>query len=197
MGARIRRKTGILLVLMATPLAAASAEDYELRIAIDDGTPDGQLFIELDDATNGLDLDSLQVGESRSLIDKSGRAVLMTRTVDGFELNVNGRIIELPALGGEATHDVHIAGAGDAAVEIERHVRVVDKTAGPNDAVTVISRSPIDKATRDVIRDALAAAGHDARVEFIDTSALPEVTGASRHGERHIRIVSEEINATQ
>ncbi|MDX1482657.1 MAG: hypothetical protein R3315_13320 [Woeseiaceae bacterium] len=180
--------------------AAASDRNYELRIAIDDGTPDGQLFIELDDATSGVDFDGLQVGESQSIVDSSGRNVLVTRTAKGFELNVDGRVIELPPLDGDPAGGLRAADSQDATIEIERHLHAVDPAANGDDTITISSSSAIDEATRESIRQALRSAGHDADVEFIDTAGLPVTTEMNRTGsrvEKRVKVISREINATQ
>lgn len=193
--------TAVLVAAFALPLAAAESDrNYELRIAIDDGTPDGQLFIELDEATSGIELDGLQIGESQSIVDSSGRTLLVTRTSEGFELNVDGRIIELPPLDDDPVGGMNPAGPDDSAIEIERHVRVVDATATSADVITIISSAAIDEATREAIRQTLGAAGHDADVEFIDATGLPMTTEANRNGsqvERRVKVISREIDATQ
>lgn len=196
-----RLTTAVWVAAIALPLAAAASDrNYELRIAIDDGTPNGQRFIELDDATSGIDFDSLQMGESQSIVDASGRTMLVTRTAQGFELNVDGRIIELPPLDGDPVGGLNVADPGNTAVEIERQLRVVDTTAEADDAITIISSSAIDAATRETIRQALRSAGHDADVEFIDAAGLSVTTEANRTGsgvDRRVKIISREINATQ
>ena len=65
----------LAVALFTIPLVvlAEVVQKHELRIAIDDGSADGQLFVNLDDAASGIDLASLQVGESQSIVDESGR----------------------------------------------------------------------------------------------------------------------------
>lgn len=195
---RISGLMSLLILLLALP-AAASADEAakrELKIAIDDGTPDGQLFINLDDA-DSVSLHDMQVGESRSIVDESGRSILVTRTVEGLEMNVDGRIIDLPELGGAST--LHPAADGET-VNVEEKMIFVSRDSGVDAAgITIISGEAIDAATQDGIRALLSSAGHGSDVHFIDRSSLHVTDGEGHAGgihHREIRVLTKERDAT-
>jgi hypothetical protein len=94
-------KTGKILPLaLALGLAATAfaGEETHMKIAVvkDDG--DGDVRIELDSDDIGFNLDELQVGESRSVVDKSGQSILITRTTAGYTFDVDGETIDMPLI---------------------------------------------------------------------------------------------------
>ena len=130
-------------------MGAEQVIERKLQIAIDDGTGDGQFFIDMDDGHTAIDLDDLQLGETRSLVDSNGRPILITRTQDGFELNVDGKQIELPNFDHPtsgswipADHDM------DIDVDVTRELRV--ERVGDADGITIISGKSIDETTKSV-----------------------------------------------
>jgi hypothetical protein len=187
----------LLILAVGLPMGATAdqATKQALKIAIDDGTPHGQLFINLDDAET-VSLHDMQVGESRSIIDDSGRSILVTRTDQGLEINVDGRVIQLPAI--DDGMDVHLAGDAET-VNIEKKMVFVSKAGDADKAgITIISGRAIDESTRDSIRSLLASAGYETDVRFIDSSKLQGADGDAHAGmhHRHIRVLTEERDAT-
>lgn len=170
----------------------------ELRIAIDDGTPDGQFFIDLDDAGSGIDLSDMQMGESRSIVGESGRSVLVTRVANGLELNVDGRIVEVPDFA-ESPDFVHPAANDAVSVDQEliRAVHVVDAGSAVvgDDGIVIVSPGRIDDATRDGIRSLLSSAGHADDVTFLDAESGVH-QGHAIDEDREIRIIERKVNAT-
>ncbi len=78
--------------------------------------------IKIDSEELGFDwreLHGMQEGENRSIIDESGRNILVTREADGFTLNIDGEIIELPMLFG-GHHSMVWAEDGDE-VDVNVH----------------------------------------------------------------------------
>lgn len=160
-------------VLAATVLFATAAfsgdkvhPKLEIKVVSDDGS--GESVVVLDSDTLGFDMHEMQVGENRSVVDKNGRAVLITRNEDGFTMDVDGKTIDLPAIGRH--HDAKVwahHGAGNSDVD----VRVIRAHPGGDpmgkDGVLIFSGKEIDAATQELIRTALAAAGHD-EVRFAD-----------------------------
>ena len=69
---------------------------------------DSDIHIEIDSNDMGFNLDDLQVGESRSVVDDDGRSILVTRSDDGFSFTVDGKTIDLPALHREHESDVWV-----------------------------------------------------------------------------------------
>ena len=196
----IRRAcAGILLMTAMSMFATADVRTmHELRIAIDDGTPDGQFFIDLDDAGSGIDLHDMQMGESRSIVGESGQSVLVTRVANGLELNIDGRIVEVPDFA-RGPDFVHMA-ANDAVSidqEVMRAVHIVDagSAVAADDGIVIVSPERIDDATRDGIRSLLSSAGHADDVIFLD--AVSSVHQRQEIDEEHqIRIIERKVNAT-
>ena len=122
------------------------------------------------------DLHGMQEGENRSIIDESGRNILVTREADGFTLNIDGEIIELPMMFGRH----HAMDWSEDGEEVDVNVHVMHRTqlAGRHDmnGTMIISGKPIDAATQQQIKLLLESAGYDSDVNFIDREVV--------HGER-------------
>ena len=174
------KSTKLLLGLALISLAgsALAGEDVRMKIAVavvDDASGDETRF-EINTKDLGFDLHDMQEGENRSIIDESGRNILITRENDGFTLNIDGKIIELPALLGEH-HGMLMAGDGDGDLA-DMDVRVMHH-GGPMamhglhemDDTMIISPKPIDDATQQAIKSLLESAGYGSDVSFIDRQA--------------------------
>ena len=124
------------------------------------------------------DLHGMQEGENRSIVDESGRNILITREADGFTLNIDGEIVELPMLFG-GHHAMAWAEDGDE-VDVNVHVmrRAQFADSHDMDGTMIISRKPIDDATKQQIKLLLESAGYESDVNFIDREAA--------HGEQII-----------
>jgi len=124
----------------------------------------------------GFNLHEMQEGENRSIIDESGRSVLVTRTADGFTFNIDGEIVEMPALFGGH----HAMAWSEDAEEVDVNMHVMHRTQSASrhdmDGTMIISAKPIDDATQQQIKLLLESAGHESEVNFIDREAA--------HGER-------------
>lgn len=146
-------------VLAATVLFATAAfsgdkvhQKMEIKVVSDDGS--GESVVVLDSDTLGFDMHEMQVGENRSVVDKNGRAVLITRNEDGFALDVDGKTIDLPAIRRHHDGKVWAHQGGDPMGK---------------DGVLIFSGKEIDAATQELIRTTLATAGHN-EVRFADGS---------------------------
>lgn len=204
------------VVLFAIPLAvlAETAERHAFKIAIDDGSPDGQLFVNLDDES-GIDLGAMQVGESQSIVDAAGNTVLVTRTESGFDLNVDGRSITIPDFTAAEQiflHDVDDDFAdididfADVQVDVDEAIHIAHaaeaqgvlvmngEIADASDDITIVSEAGIDTATREAVRAALQAGGYDADVTFIDTDSATSTSKDFEHAEVHV--VRKRVHAT-
>ncbi len=106
----------ILAVACATLLIAAAgfaADETEIEKRI-------QIKIAADDEMIAIDADDMEVGETRQSFTESGKEVLITRTEGGFDLEVDGKEIDL-GLGGEGHHSVfNMHGDQDAKVIIKK-----------------------------------------------------------------------------
>jgi hypothetical protein len=162
----------IALTIGALGLLGVALADEEIKrkIAIeivDDGA-DGEVRIEFDSDDPGFDLHDMQVGENRSIVDKTGRAILVTRESDGFTFEVDGKTIEMPVLndGHHGAFWVDEKHARDVDVHVMRDRNIV--TTDSMDGIMIMSGKPIDEATQQAIRSLLESAGHGSDVHFID-----------------------------
>jgi hypothetical protein len=162
--------------LLATFLFAAAAyagekgqHKIEIQVIADDG--DGETHLTLDSDDLGFSLEDMQVGENRSITDKAGRPVLITRTDDGYSFDVDGKIIDMPALGKHRDHgDANVwISKGDMAPHADVDVHVMHDSAASNvvidtmdgEGVMIFSGKEIDDATQQIIRTALESTGHE------------------------------------
>ena len=69
--------------LMPAGIAMAEKDmEMEIKIAIDDGSDGELVFLNLDSENMGFALHDMQVGEIQSVVDESGRSILITREED-------------------------------------------------------------------------------------------------------------------
>lgn len=118
---KFKNLVSITAVLMLASAAFAGEEMHtKMKIAVVDGSDDGEVRVELDSDELGFDLHDMQVGENQSVVDASGRSILVTRETDGFLLNVDGKTIKLPALDGD--HESVWVENIDADADVDVHV---------------------------------------------------------------------------
>ena len=152
-----------------------------------DGHGSDGVHLKLDSDDLGFNLEDMQEGETRSIVDENGRSILITREAKGFNINVDGETIELPLLDGG--HEVMWFGDSDGRdVEVDFQMM-----GGANfistdnfDGVTILSSKPIDDVTREGIKSILTSSGHSGEVNFIDTESGP-------HGKHEVRIIKKEV----
>ena len=180
-------KTAILAASLIMAGAAVAGEKhhmkFEIAIADDDGT--GEVMLNLDSDDLGFNLHDMQEGETRSIVDESGRSILITREAEGFKFDVDGRTIKMPLFGSE--HGAMWVGDGageDVRIHVMRDAEFVSN--GSFDGVHIISSDPIDDVTQEGIKALLISAGHSGDVKFIDTSDGP-------HGMHEVRIIKKEV----
>ena len=138
-----------------------------IEVAGDDTSEDVKFKLDSDDL--GFDLDEMQVGETRSVVDESGRSVLITRNETGFSFNVDGKTIEMPHFADFDGEDIDwVSAHGDADVNLHVVRRHGAGTLSDIDGTVVISPKPIDAATQASIQSILEAGGYGSEVEFID-----------------------------
>jgi len=160
-------------MLLATVALAGESTTKHIQIIVDDGSNSDQIVINLDSNNMGFDLEEMQEGETQSIIDESGRAILITRGADGIKIEVDGKTIEMPLLDG--LHGAVMLDDVDMDIDVSSNVHVVRKhfVMGGDEinGVTIISATPIDDATRESIRAVLTASGQSGDVNFIDQTA--------------------------
>lgn len=144
-----------VVMLAATVLFAASAyagekghQKIEIKVAKSGGG--AERVVSLDSEALGFNMHEMQVGENRSVVDTNGTPVLITRTENGFTLDVEGETIDLPSFDRHRGHnaDVHV-------VRDDVHVESMK-----SEGVLIFSGKEIDEATQQIIRSALESAGH-------------------------------------
>jgi hypothetical protein len=81
-------------------VAALAEERQEMKIVVAGALPEESATIHwIGSGDAGLDIHSMQVGETQSIVDEAGRAVLITREEEGFRFDVDGQTIVMPAFG--------------------------------------------------------------------------------------------------
>lgn len=178
--------------LLATAAIAGEEQRTKIEIEIDDDASGHQSFkFDSDDA--GFNLDDMAVGETRELTGEAGNTAQVTRTEDGFEMDVNGEKIDLSGMhemGGP--HAIHMHEGGDHK-KMKHHKKMRMIKTDDDNGVTIISGKAIDDATRDRIREALESSGQDGEVIFIDSS---ELTAGGAHKRHEVRIIRKEVDVT-
>jgi len=188
----ILKKFAVLFWAFLLATAAVAGEEYRTRIEIQvDDDESGHQSFKFDSKDAGFDPHDLAVGETRVLTGESGNTAQLTRTEDGFEMEVNGETIDLGDLTDmDDPHSMHrVAGDG----EMKKHKKIKMIKTDDEHGVTIISGDAIDDATRDRIREVLESAGHDGEVVFIDSN---ELTAAGPHGRHEVRIIKKEVDVT-
>jgi len=125
-----------------------------IEVVGEDGANGTHFTINSDDL--GFDLAEMQVGESRSIVDESGKSILITRGQNSFSVNIDGETIELPHFGGDEHGGLHVM----SDVNVTRMNEM--------SATMILSPKPIDDATQQAIRSLLESAGYGSDVDFID-----------------------------
>lgn len=156
---------------------------FKIAIAEDDGN--GEVVVNLDSDDLGFDLQDLQEGETRSIVDESGRSILITREAKGYKIDVDGKTIEMPLF--ESEHgSMWVSDGYNEDVEIHMMGDAKFVSIGDFSGVNIISSEPIDEITQEGIKALLASSGHSGDVNFIDTSDGP-------HGLHEVRIITKEV----
>jgi hypothetical protein len=186
------KQIAVLTATVGLAAAAFAGEEMKTRmaIAIVDDDSDGVTRIELDGADLDFNLHDMQEGENRSIVDKSGRNVLITREAEGYRFDIDGKTIRMPLFDREY-HDATWVSDGDV-MDFDVHVMhdSTMATAHSMDGVTIVSEKPIDEATQQAITSMLESAGHGSEVRFVDTSAAD----GGPHG---IKVIEKRVEITQ
>jgi len=186
--------------LIGTAAIAGEEHRTHIKIAVDGEGKDHQV-IEFDGQDADIDLESLAVGESKTLTDKSGKEVTVSRTKKGLVFGVDGETIEIDHMLGDLhdvddVHDIDIEIDGHdmdkVVVKKHKNVRVIKTDS--SDGVTIISSNEIDADTRARIEEVIREADADGEVTFIDGSELGDDMQA--HETREVRIIKTEQDVT-
>ena len=176
--------------LLATVLFAAAAyageKDHsaiEIVVISDDAAGKTRLTLDSDDL--GFNLQDMQIGENRAIVDKEGRSILITRGEDSYSFDVDGKTIEMPLFD---SHENMALWASDADHTSNVDVRVMHEGMAPNvmvhdQGVMIFSGKKIDEATQQIIRTALESAGHES-VHF---------AGGDEGGPHQVRVIKKVV----
>lgn len=178
-------------ILLASAAVAGDQERTHIKIAVDNDTA-GEHTFTFDSEDSGIDLQSMAVGETHALTDASGNVATISRTLDGFEVDVAGETVALGNLGGVEPFEVFVhEGDHHSNVHGDEHVKKIRMIKTGNDAsITVISGQSISDSVRQKIRDALTSEGVDGDVEFIDGSEFDSDV------KKEVRVIRKEIDVT-
>jgi hypothetical protein len=191
---------GLCALFAAAVVQADHKQETKIKVEINDDGSGEQTFV-FDSQDAGFDLQSMQVGETRSVTDRNGTTANIRRTEDGFELDLNGKTLELPDMqtheGMHREHDVQVLIDSDD-VDIAKGAEKVKKIkvmrSGAANGVTIISGSEIDTATRERIAEVLKDSGHKGEIMYIDDESL---AGEHQAGaRREVRVIRKEVDVT-
>ena len=178
----------IAVCLFATTAIAGEKIHHKVEVVVIGADNDGETRIVLDSDDLGFDLHDMQVGENQSIVDKDGRAILVTRTEEGFTFDVDGKTIKMPLFEGHGDQSVWF-GDGDLMADIDVHVMHDRMSANSMhmEGVIIFSGKEIDTATQDEIRSVLKSAGHT-EVSF---------AGGDDNAQHHVRVIKKVVEVTQ
>ena len=183
------KQTATLLATILFATAAYSGENQhhkmEIKVIADDGSGETHLTLDSDDL--GFNLHDMQVGENRSIVDKEGRSILVTRGEENFSFDIDGKTIELPVYSGHEDGNVWVS-KGDYTSDFDvrvMHDGMVPDVMFDDEAVVIFSGKTIDEATQQIIRTALESAGHE-NVRF---------AGGDDGGPHRIHVVKKVVEA--
>ena len=168
------RKLAAIAVLLIFGATAFAQEEHKMKfevIVAEDGADETTSF-SWSGADTDFDMQDMQVGESRSIIDESGQSVLITRETDGIKIDVDGKTIMMPEMPGIGAHGASMAfvDGGDMDIDVQVIGHGGFMTSGGPEGVTIITDEALDESTKASIEAVLQSAGRDDKVTFIDGS---------------------------
>jgi hypothetical protein len=193
--------TKFVLALAIIGLVGVALADEEARtkIAIEvvDDASDGDVRIELDSDELGFNLHDMQVGENRSIVDKSGKSIFVSRDADGFSFEVDGKTIRMPAFDGRHHGAMWIDGGQGENVDV--HVMQGSNfiSADRMHGIVIMSDKPIDATTQQAITSLLESAGHGSEVRFINHEGPHVAIPHDGSGPHQVKIVRKHVEVTE
>jgi hypothetical protein len=191
----------IALTLTFGATALADVEEHrEIKVVIEGQSTDGGTAFSWTSDHPGFDMENMQVGETQSIIDESGKSVLITREADGFRFDVDGESIKMPDMGsmdmssmGMGPHAASIAIMDVSNMATDIDVEVIGghemMSMHSNTGVTIVSGEALDASTQESIKAVLLSVGRGTDVSFIDASG-----GADG---RHVSIIKQKVEIVQ
>jgi len=161
----------VVSLALATVAVADENAEMKIKIVVDDGGIGEPVFVNLDSDTMGFALHDMQEGEIQSVVDETGRSILITREADGIKFEVDGKTINMPLLGTENDAIwIDDGNVEDIDVQVHRLGGFVGHDG--SDGVMIISGKTIDDATQESIRSLLLSSGYDDDVEFMNSGKM-------------------------
>ena len=195
---RISKSTQLILLTMLVSgflLTFAYAQDpaieqeTKIELIVADEVGDKATRIDWTSNDPNIDFMSMQVGESQSIVDESGRNILVTKEEGGLRFNVDGESIIVPDMGemhGEHMAIAMVAADGSTTLERDIDVNVIHGNATATaPGAMIITDKPLDAATQDSIRSLLQSAGEN-DVKFV----------ASDSENRQIKVIRKQVEVT-
>lgn len=179
----------LVSILLAGTALAGEEIKTKVAIALVDSDVGGEVRLEFDSDEVGFNLHDMQEGENRSIVDKSGRTVLITREADGYKFDIDGKTIRMPSFDGEhrGATGVSDGDVTDVDVHVMHDTRVAK--AHSMDGVMILSEKPIDEATQQAIKSMLESAGHGSDVRFVDASGSDRGPHAIKVIEKKVEVI--------
>lgn len=183
------RKSLVLMAVLglASTALAGEVKHRSLSIAVVDDETRAEARVELDEESLGFELEDMQVGENRAVIDNNGQNVLITREDDGYRFDVGGKTIRAPLYHSTADDEFDIVVNGAPHAAHAPPPPPLPPIAPGRTGTTIISAEPIDDDTQRAIEDLLKAAGHDPDVRFVSRADAGGI-------EHEVRIVRKQVS---
>ncbi|MEM9333614.1 MAG: hypothetical protein AAGA33_02085 [Pseudomonadota bacterium] len=164
------RRLTLAMGLLAFAIPALANDDIKTEFDVKIVAIDGDDPVNIAFSSDSIDFDpmNLQIGENRSFTDDQGRNILVSRDETGFQFNIDGKTIELPAFD-------EVIDVADIDINVDTDSRVVVERIGGGDGITILSSEAIDDATRQSIEAILQSAGYDDAVHFVDDATMKKV----------------------
>ena len=186
------------VALIFSSAAAEVEEQHVMKIVVaGDSTSDSTAF-HWSSNDSGFDMQGMQLGETHSIVDESGRSVLITREAEGFKFDIDGETIVVPDFDFDAPHMAFVGGS-DFSTDVDVEIMGEhDMTSGSmslmmpgheSNGVTIISGEALDASTKESLKAVLQSAGRDDEVIFID--------GSGGSDGKQVRVIRKQIEIAQ
>lgn len=173
-----------------------TGHEVRIEVIVADGDMGEATAINWINTNPDIDLHNMQVGESQSIVDESGRSILVTREENGLRFEVDGKSVVVPDMGEiHGTSMVHgstaafVLADGTQDIDHDFDIEVVsdghDMATPVAGGVMIVTKEPLDASTQESIRSVLQSAGNTDEVTFIDRS------GAG--GARHVKVIRKKV----
>ncbi len=178
------------VTLIFSAAAAEVEEKQVMKIVVAGDSSGDSTAIHWSNDESDFDMQSMQLGETHSIVDESGRWVLITREAEGFRFDVDGETVVVPDFDFDAPHMAFMGGSDfstDVDVEILGGYSMMP--GHDSSGVTIISGEALDASTQESIKAVLQSAGRDDEVIFI--------VGSGAADGKHVRVIRKNIEIAQ